>query len=104
MKELKMGLRKKKIDPSILELKRIVYYGLKNNKELSIVVDKAITENKVLVYITPVCNEYSCDIIEAKEKLKDRFWIYELKMAMQVVMKSRALDYYKNHLNSELYG
>jgi ribosome maturation protein Sdo1 len=97
-----MAKKRRKINPELLKLHRIVSYGLKNNKNLDALVKRAIDENKVLVYITPRATEYSDDIVFAQNQLKDRFWIYEMNMAMKVVMTKRAKRYCEIYKNCEL--
>lgn len=97
-----MANKHQKINPELLKLHRLVSYGLKNNKRLDTLVRRAIDENKVLVYITPISTEYSDDIIFAKSQLKDRFWVYEMNMAMKIVMAKRAKKYCEIYKNCEL--
>lgn len=80
--------------------KRLIHYGFGEDDVLRQKIDYCLSNDYVLVFITPAVKTFHPNVLYGIEKLKKFFWIYELNMAMKTVMKKRAWDYFCNYQNS----
>tara|TARA_B100000287_G_scaffold113666_1_gene105818 strand:- start:991 stop:1290 length:300 start_codon:yes stop_codon:yes gene_type:complete len=83
--------------------KKIVYYGMSEDKCIKDIAKYCSENNKILVVLIPEQNKYGNSLTEAQDILSDDIWIYEVAMGMKVVLRSRAKKYVEYHSDSILY-
>ena len=90
---------------SVDSFDKIVYWYLPKQEDNTIKKLATYFEenSKILVVLTPVVNEYSETLKESMAILKDDIWIYEMNLAMSMVMKKRARIYCKQNQDAVLY-
>jgi hypothetical protein len=82
----------------------LVYHTTNQNDKLIVeLANKCKEENKILVLLIPITQEYSTDIIQAYNILNDDLLLYEFSMATRYVLRNRARKYIEYKTNAKLY-
>ena len=84
---------------------KIVYWYLPKKEDNTIKKLATYCEEnaKILVVLTPVVNDYTHTLKECMSILKDDIWIYEMQLAMSMVMRKRAKIYCDLNQDAILY-
>lgn len=93
-----------KINIENMSKEELVYHTTNHNDKLIVeLANKCKEENKMLVLMIPITQEYSTDIIQAYDILNDDLLLYEFSMGTRHVLKNRAIKYIEYKTNARLY-